>query len=65
MQLSEPSKQSVEKFYQYPILCSMEVDFQEKIKELHFLLDLWNVNAKSQVLSKNRAGKGNKNLFEL
>lgn len=58
MQMAEPCKQSVEKFYEYPVLSSMEVDLQEKVKELHFLLELWQKNSKSQILSKTELVRG-------
>lgn len=52
LQLCETSQQSVNKFYQYPVLSSMEVSQQEKLKELYFLLNLWENNSKSRVLPR-------------
>jgi hypothetical protein len=51
-QLAEASRQSINNFYQYPVLSSMEVGQQEKLKELYFLLDLWRNNSKSRVLPR-------------
>lgn len=52
VQLAETSQQSVNKFYQYPVLSSMDVDQQEKLKEIYFLLDLWKNNSRSRILSR-------------
>lgn len=52
VQLCETSQQSLNQFYQYPVLSSMEINQQDKVKELYFLLELWENNSKSRILPR-------------
>ncbi|HEV8051886.1 MAG TPA: hypothetical protein VGP47_05275 [Parachlamydiaceae bacterium] len=52
LQLYETGQQSINKFYHYRVLSSMEVNQQNKLKELYFLLTLWENNQKARILQR-------------
>lgn len=52
LQLYETGQQSINKFYHYRVLSSMESNQQNKIKELYFLLTLWENNQKARILQR-------------
>lgn len=52
LQLYESVNQSMVKFHQSVVLSSMEIHQQDKIKELNFLLKVWEDNQKSRILQR-------------
>jgi hypothetical protein len=52
LQLYETGQQEMSKFYHYPVLISMDVSQQDKLKELFFLLTLWENNSRDRVLQR-------------
>lgn len=50
LQLYESGQQAIAKFYHYPVLSSMEINQQDKLKELSILLTLWENNRKARIL---------------
>jgi len=52
LQLYETAHQSMSKFYYSRALSSMDINQQDKIKELSFLLNLWENNCKARALQR-------------
>jgi len=53
LQLFESVQESQQKYHQFRVLSSMDLDQQDRLKHLCFLLELWKKNKKSRVLSRN------------
>jgi len=52
LQLYETGKQSISKLHHFKVLSSMDISQQDKVKELSYLLNLWETNSKARVLQR-------------
>jgi hypothetical protein len=52
LQLYETAQQSMNRFYHSNVLSSMDINQQDKFKELSFLLNLWENNCKARALHR-------------
>lgn len=52
LQLYENVQKSMNKFYPYRVLSAMDIHLQDKLKQLYFLLTLWEDNCKAQTLPR-------------
>lgn len=52
LQLQDLSQKSIERFYNFPVLSSLDVDQQDKYRQLFYLLKLWDENNKARILPR-------------